>query len=71
VQSFQLIVSLYMIEVVGMLAVFLSIIQNGDEDLLKRMTLAKTLLIAFAIYAVVMVAGFSAFSSLIPITGLG
>jgi len=71
VQSFQLIVSLYMIEVVGMLAVFLSIIQNGDEDLLKRMTLGKTLIMAFAIYAIVMVTGYSVFSSLIPMTGLG
>jgi hypothetical protein len=70
VHSFQLIVSLYMIEVVGMLAVFLSIIQNGDEDLLKRMTLGKTLIMAFAIYAIVMVAGYSLFSSLIPMTGL-
>jgi len=70
VQTFQLIVSLYMIEVVGMLAVFLSIIQNGDEDLMKRMSLGKTLLLAFAIYAIVMVAGYSIFTSLIPITGL-
>ncbi|MCX6820878.1 MAG: hypothetical protein NT016_02930 [Candidatus Aenigmarchaeota archaeon] len=70
VQSFQLIVSIYMIEVVGMLAVFLSIIQNGDEDLLKRMTLGKTLIMAFAIYAIVMVAGYSVFSALIPMTGL-
>jgi hypothetical protein len=71
VHVFQLIVSIYMIEVVGLLSIFLSIIQNGDEPLLKRMSLGKTLAMAFFIYAVVMLVGYSAFTSLIPMTGLG
>ncbi len=70
VQTFQLIVSIYMMEVVGMIAIFLSIIEHGDESLLKRLQLGKTLLLAIAIYSVVMVVCYSVFVSLIPITGL-
>lgn len=71
VHSFQLIVSIYMIEVVSMLAIFLSVIQNGDEDLLKRLNLGKTLMLAFAIYAVVTIVCYSVFVSFMPMTGLG
>jgi len=71
VHSFQLIVSIYMIEVVSMLAIFLSVIQNGDEDLLKRLNLGKTLMLAFAIYAVVTIVCYSVFVSFMPMTALG
>ena len=71
VHTFQLIVSIYMIEVVSMLSIFLSIIQNGDENLLKRLSLGKTLMLSFAIYAVVMILSYSVFSVLIPMAGLG
>lgn len=71
VSTFQLIVSIYMIEVVSMIAIFLSIIQNGDEDLLKRLSLGRLLLLSLAIYAVVMVVCYSVFVSLIPLTGVG
>lgn len=70
VHIFQLIVSVYMIEVVSILAIFLSIIQNGDEELLKRMSLGKTLLLAFTIYAVIMVITYSVLSSFISAAGL-
>lgn len=71
VQVFQLIVSIYMIEVVGMLAIFLSIIENGNENLLKRLNLGKILLVSFSIYAVVLIISYSILVSLIPISGLG
>jgi len=70
VHTFQLIVSIYMIEVVGMIAIFLSIIQNGDETLLKRLNLGKMLMLSMAIYTVIMLVCYSVFVSLIPITGL-
>jgi len=70
VHTFQLIVSFYMLEVVGMIAIFLSIIQNGDESLLKRLQLGKMLTLSIAIYAVIMIVCYSVFISLIPITGL-
>ncbi len=67
---FQLIVSIYMFEVVGMLAVFLSIIKNGDESLLKRMTLGKMMLTSTVIYAVVLILVYSVFSALVSMTEL-
>jgi len=67
---FQLIVSFYMLEVVGMIAIFLSIIQNGDESLLKRLQLGRMFMLAIAIYAVIMIVCYSVFISLIPMTGL-
>lgn len=70
VHEFQLIVSIYMFEVVGMLAMFLSVIQNGDENLLKRMMLGKMLLVSTAIYAVVLILVYSLFNALMPITEL-
>ena len=66
IDVFQLIVSIYMIEVVGMLAVILSIIKNGDDSVMKKTTLGKTLAIAFAIYAIVMLLSYSIIGSLIP-----
>jgi hypothetical protein len=70
VSTFQLIVSIYMLEVVGMIAIFLSIIENGDESLLKRMKLGKLLMLALAIYSVIMMLCYTVFVSLIPLTGL-
>jgi len=69
IHVFQLIVSIYMIEVVGILAIFLSIINNGDENLKKRLALGKTLLISFTIYSVIMLIGYLIFASMIPMAG--
>jgi len=66
IDTFQLIVSIYLIEVVGMLAIVLSTIQNGEDKTMKLMTLGKTLSIAFAIYTVVMLLSYSIIGSLIP-----
>jgi hypothetical protein len=70
VHTFQLIVGIYMIEVVGMISIFVSIIENGDESMLKRLTLGKTLLLSTAIYSVVTIIFYSVLVSLIPLTGL-
>lgn len=70
VHTFQLIVGIYMVEVVSMIAIFISIIDNGDEKLLKRMNLGKTLLMSTAIYAVITLVFYQVLSSLIPLTGL-
>lgn len=71
VHHFQLIVSIYMLEVVGLLAIFLSLIKNGDEELLRRLTIAKMLLLALVIYSITLVLSYSMFISLIPLTGIG
>jgi len=70
VYIFQLIVGIYMLEVVGMLAIFMSIINNGDEDLMKRYTLGKIMLIATVIYIVVAVLVYSSFISMMPVFGM-
>lgn len=70
VHIFQLIVGIYMIEVVGMIAIFISIIENGDENLLKRLNLGKMLMLAISIYAVITIIFYSVLVSLIPLTGL-
>jgi hypothetical protein len=70
VSVFQLIVSVYMLEVVAMISLFLSVIENGEESLLKRYSLGKTLLLAIAIYAIVLIVCYTMFSSLIPLSGM-
>lgn len=69
IHNFQLIVGIYMIEVVAMIAVFLSIIKYGDESLMRRFTLGKTLLLATAIYSAVLIFTYTGFSSLVPSLG--
>jgi hypothetical protein len=70
VQYFQLLVGTYMIEIVVMLAMFLSTIQNGDESILKKQLVAKTLMWGTIIYAILAMAIFAGFTSLIPIAGI-
>jgi hypothetical protein len=70
VQYFQMLVGVYMIEIVVMLATFLSVIQNGDESILRRLSIAKTLFWGTLIYAILSLAIFSGFSSLIPLAGI-
>jgi hypothetical protein len=71
VHVFQAIVGLYMLEVVGMLAVFVSIINNGEESLMKRSTVGKFILIGTIIYILVSLAIYQVFLAIMPITGLG
>ena len=67
---FQLIVGVYMIEIVGMLAVFLSAMNNGEESLLRKFNLGKTLGLATVIYSVTLIGVYLMFQSIIPATGL-
>jgi hypothetical protein len=52
---FQLIVGIYMIEVVGMLAIFLTVIRYGEDNVIKKYNLGKKLLIASLIYSVILI----------------
>ncbi len=69
VHYFQLIVAVYLIEVVGMLGMFLSIINNGDEDLLKKYTMGKMIAIGIMVYIIVLSLSYGLFSTFIPVTG--
>lgn len=70
VHYFQLLVGVYMIEIVGMLGMFLSIIQNGDEHILRRQVIAKTLMWGTLIYSLLALIIFVGFSSLVPLAGI-
>lgn len=50
---FQLVVGIYLIEVVSMLASFLSKIEYGEEKLMRGYTIGKMVIIASAIYVIV------------------
>jgi F0F1-type ATP synthase membrane subunit c/vacuolar-type H+-ATPase subunit K len=71
VQIFQMIVGIYMVEVVAMLAMFLSKIQYGEESLMRKFNVGKLVLLASGIYISVVVLLYSAFTGLMPmmITG--
>jgi len=68
IYGFQLIVGIYLVEVVGMVAIFTSIIDFGDESVMKRYKLGKTLLMAVLIYTAVLLTSYFAFISIIPST---
>jgi Flp pilus assembly protein TadB len=64
---FQIVVGVYLIEVVGTIAVSLSLINNGDENILKRLTLAKYLLLSLVVYTLTLLATYYLFISLVPV----
>jgi len=67
VHIFQLIVGIYMIEVVSMLGMFQSKIEFGEEDIMRRVNIGKMLLIATGIYIVIVILIYSTFETLMPI----
>jgi len=70
VHTFQLIVGIYLIEVVVMVAVFLSIIKFGEESVLRKYTVGKTLFLAVLIYSLLLILVYSAFTTFMPAGGL-
>lgn len=64
---FQLIVGVYMMEVVGMLAIFLTTIKYGEDSTLKKYNLGKKLIIATLIYAVVLIFIYLLFNTAIDV----
>jgi hypothetical protein len=71
VHWFQLIVGVYMVEIVSMLSVFISQINNGEENILRKYNLGVTLLVATLMYTVLVIAIYLALDSLMPpIVGL-
>jgi hypothetical protein len=67
IQNFQLVVGFYLVEVVAMISIFTSIINYGDDKLLRKYNLGKLLLYATLIYSGVLLLIYFAFTSLIPI----
>jgi F0F1-type ATP synthase membrane subunit c/vacuolar-type H+-ATPase subunit K len=67
---FQLIVGVYMIEIVGILAIFLSAMNNGEESLLRKFNLGKTLGLATVVYSITLIGVYLMFQSIIPVAGV-
>jgi len=70
VQGFQLIVGIYLVEIVTLIAVTLSTITNGDEWLIKRATIAKILTYSSIIYFITLIFTYFLFTSVIQIEKL-
>ena len=70
VSVFQLIVGIYMIEVVVMLAIFLSTIKHGEESLVKKYNIGKKLLISTIIYSAVLIFIYLLFNSVVGLSDL-
>jgi hypothetical protein len=70
VHVFQLIVGVYLVEVVGMLALFLSTINNGDDEIMKMYNIGKMLLIGVTIYVMIALALYSVFTSIMPVVSM-
>jgi hypothetical protein len=66
IHLFQIIVGIYLIEIVGLMTIFLSIIENGEENILKRILVGKRLLMSVIIYSFVMILLYSVFSIMMP-----
>ena len=70
VSGFQLVVGIYMVEIVTMLAMFLSSIANGEESFMKRLTIAKLLAISSVIYFLTFFITYYMFTAIMPISNL-
>jgi hypothetical protein len=70
IHVFQLIVGIYTIEIVSLIAIFVSTIEHGEEDILRRVFVSKTLLLAIAVYAFTLMLTFSGISALLPAIGI-
>ena len=68
---FQLIVGVYMIEVVSMLSYFLGEITYGDDEVSKMFNLGKSLLIALILYSLVVSGIYFGVSGLMNVSQLG
>jgi len=66
---FQLVVGIYMIEVVIILAYFLNGIKNGFDKTMRNLIIGKMLLYGLVIYSVVLIAGVIVSSSMIGAIG--
>jgi len=66
IHFFQIIVGIYKIEIVILMTVFLSIIENGEENILMRVSIGKKLLMSTIIYSIIMILVYSAFSAMVP-----
>lgn len=70
VHGFQLIVGIYLVEIVTLIAIALSTITNGDESLMKKLTIAKILAISSIVYFLSLLFTYYVFTSVINLEKL-
>jgi hypothetical protein len=70
IHIFQIMVGVYMIEIVVQMTMFLSIIENGEENILKRLLIGQRLLMSIIIYSIVMILVYSGFNAMLPPMGM-
>ncbi|MBI1978655.1 MAG: hypothetical protein HYS62_01175 [Candidatus Aenigmarchaeota archaeon] len=70
IHGFQLIVGIYLVEIVTIIGITLSTITNGDESLLKRLTVSKVLLYSGIVYFITLLLTYFLFTSVISIEKL-
>jgi len=70
IHGFQLIVGIYLVEIVTIIAITLSTITNGEESLLKRLTISKVLLYSGIVYFITLLLTYYMFTSVISIEKL-
>ena len=70
IHGFQLIVGIYLVEIVTTIAITLSTITNGEESLLKRLTISKVLLYSSIVYFFTLLVTYYLFTSVISIEEL-
>ncbi len=70
IHGFQLIVGIYLVEIVTIIAITLSAIINGEESLLKRLTISKILLYSSIVYFITLLFTYYLFTSVISIEKL-
>ncbi len=70
IHGFQLIVGIYLVETVTIIGITLSTITNGEESLLKRLTVSKVLLYSSIVYFITLLFTYFLFTSVISIEKL-
>ncbi|MBI2005324.1 MAG: hypothetical protein HYS80_01005 [Candidatus Aenigmarchaeota archaeon] len=70
IHGFQLIVGVYIVEIVTIIAITLSTITNGDEGLMKRLTISKHLTYSCIVYFITLLSTYFLFTSVISIEKL-
>lgn len=70
IHGFQLIVGIYLVEIVTIIAITLSTITNGEESLLKRLTISKVLLYSSIVYFMTLLFTYWLFTSVISVEKL-
>ena len=70
IHYFQIIVGIYMIEIVTMLAIFTSIIENGEETISQRQYIWRKLLISMMVYTMIVVLVYQVFTAIMPLRSL-